>query len=129
MTDSLTQTAVDANTSLVETGRYQFWGQIKRNGLPYDLSGKTVTATVRQYMMPRVILADGEYEDITVTNGNPDTPESEGGVLWEITFVRGDFPVPTVSTDTTKYQVRYWVAEDFYAPQLLLFDLAPASRA
>lgn len=120
---NLTQTTVDSLAVLVAGGDYVAMNRLLQNGSNYDLTGKTVTATIRQFALPNAVLGDGDYEDIPVTLGNDEFSAALGGVQFAFSIAIADFPVPTRPEDSSVYYIQYHVVEDGFYPQMLLFGV------
>ncbi len=117
------QTVVDSLRVLVLNGTYEFRGQIMRDGTSYSVSGKTVTATIRNERYPGHTL-HADYENISVTLGNSDTAASAGGVTFNLTpdSSKG-FVAPPAAAEYENYLLQLYVSTDDYYPQLIRFGV------
>lgn len=120
MVMNYTQDFVDSLANVVQGRTYTFWGQILMNSVPLDLTGKTITAKIRQLRLPSVSLG-ATWENITVTAGNGDASALLGGVTFDTTLTAANFPCPTIATESEPYFVQYYVVEDDYTPQKPIF--------
>lgn len=117
---NLTQSTVDSMATLVAGRVWTFWGQMLQNGAVVDLTGKTVTATIRQLRVANASLGTN-YDDIAVTAGNPDVTAANGGMQFTVSTSASDFLVPTNPTEAEPYFVQYTDVTDNYTPQLVIF--------
>jgi hypothetical protein len=120
---NLTATSVDSLRTVVKGNTVQFWGQIAADEQVYSTAGKTITATIRQLRNPDYSLG-AAFDDIPVTPGNTDVSAAAGGVLFEVELDGVRLLVPTSVVAAEPYFVRYYVADDDYRPQILIFGLA-----
>ncbi len=119
-----TQTAVDSLTTFVAGSTVDFPATLLENYGVYNLTGKTVTATIRQLRMPKVVLGSGQYENLAVALGNDEVTVAFGGVeLQAVTLTAANFPVQTSPTDPEPYFVRFYVVDDNAYAQMLLFGI------
>ena len=116
-------TITDATGIVVSGGRHIFRNTITRDDLAYNITGKTVTATVRREDSPGTIIAmdeygDGPLETIPVAITAPLT----GLVEWTMTAAMSEaLLAPPFPARTTNFTVQYHVVEDDFYPDLLRF--------
>lgn len=122
MPTSSTTTVVDSKVVIVQNGTVEFRTTIKKNGTAVDLTGKTVTATIRRESTPDNVL-NSAYEDIAVTNGNADTAATAGGVTFSFSPSSTYFTVPKRASDAEPYLVQLYIVTDDYYPQLVRFGV------
>lgn len=103
---------------------YSFENVLTRDGgAVYDLTGKTVRATIRCSVNPNRVI-DPQLEGMTVQLGNPETPASAGGVTLAVSPALSALwtEAPPNPTNAVAYTIQYWVVEDYWAAgQLLSF--------
>jgi len=116
-------TITDATGIVVAGGRHIFRNTITRDDAPYDITGKTVTATVRREDAPSTVIAvdehgDGPLEKIPVSLSDPAT----GLVEWTLTAEMSEaLLAPPFPARTANFTVQYHVVEDDFYPDLLRF--------
>jgi len=110
-------TITDATGIVVSGGRHIFLNTITRDAGTYNLTGKTVTATVRREDSPATVV-DDDLEEIAVSLNVPST----GLVEWTLTAVMSAaLLAPPFPARTTTFTVQYHVVEDDFYPDLLRF--------
>lgn len=119
---SAQHTAVATNRVLVQDGTYEFRGVLKKDGATYSVSGKTITATIRNAKNPTGVL-NSSYEDISVTAGNSDTTAANGGVTFSFSPSSTYFYAPPDPTEAETYYIQFYVSQDDYYPQLVEFGV------
>lgn len=110
-----TATVIETRDSVVVGGTYEFRTVIKRNGAVYSVAGKTIKATIRCALFPRLVLAT-TFEDMTVTAGNSDDVAAVGGITFNFS-PDSTWPTPREAEDTYPFLVQLYVQEDDYYPQ------------
>jgi hypothetical protein len=103
----------------------EFEHTIQRDDAVVNLTGKTVTATIRRSWTSGVI--DEDLEDIAVTLGA--TPAS-GEVDWTISGAVSELLAPYCPPDSVTpalFHLQYRVVEDDYYPQVFRFYVRSAA--
>ncbi len=122
MPTSSTTTVIDSKVVVVQDDTIEFRTTIKKNGVAVDLTGKTVTATIRRESTADNVL-NSAYEDIAVTNGNVDTAATLGGVTFNFSPLSTYFTVPKRASNAEAYLIQLYVVTDDYHPQLVRFGV------
>lgn len=108
---------VDSGSIVVIGGKATFDNVITKDGATYDLTGKTVTATIRRESAPSTVI-DATLEGISVTVDDA----SNGGVTFDLTTTLSALlTAPSAAGDSIAYLVQYFVSTDSYYPQALRF--------
>lgn len=108
----------------------EFRNRLTRDGVAYDLSGKTVTASVRKESDPYTSLG-ATLEDQAVTLANLDYTAAEGGVTFALDAARTTLLAPSAAVAplagmVENYVLQYKVVSDAYFPQALRFAVRRA---
>jgi hypothetical protein len=101
---------------------------IQKDDAVYDLSAKTVFATIRRWD-EQTVQVDTGFEDIVVTPGagSADTA-ANGGVAFSLDkAVTALAPTPDEAGSWDYYFVQYYVVEDDFYPQMLRFRVRKAA--
>lgn len=116
-------TVVDAVAVLVQDGTYEFRSELTTaTGAVYVLTGKTVTATVRNVRQPDVVL-NTAYEDMAVTVGNTDTTAANGGFTVTWSPSSSYFYAPYRAEEYEDYFMQLYVVTDNTYSQLIKFGV------
>ena len=116
-------TVVDSMRVLVLNGTYTVQGTIKKDGTTYSVSGKTITATIRNRDFPSQVI-NSAYEDISVTSGYSSVTASNGGFTFSFSPASANgFTAPADAEDYHTYFIQLYVSNDDYYPQLIQFGV------
>ena len=121
---TVTSLVVDTLVYMHADGTYRFEPVLHRDGSALDLTGKTVTATIRGKRAPHHIL-HSTYEDMAVTNGNlsGDHDATEGGVSLDVSLNSAYFYTPPRGDQWEDYYVQFHVMPDDYYPARMLIHV------
>lgn len=112
-------TVVDSGITVVAGAPFGFTLVIERIGAPMDLTGKTVTGTIRRESAGNTVL-NALLEDIAFASAAPLT----GVVSADLTTVQSTALAPVVAhgfEGTDSYLIQLHVMPDEYFPQLIRF--------
>jgi len=125
-------TSLDGTTTDVVVVRGQaveFHNTLKQNGSTYDLSGKTVQATIRLMSTPTTVVS-ASLEDVSVALANDETTAAAGGVtlalsaaLTALLTYTGE---PVNPWHEENWLLQYHVTDDDFYPDMLRFKVRPA---
>lgn len=116
-------TVVDSLAVLVQDGTYEFRSELTTDsGGVYVLTGKTVQATIRSKRQPGNVLHT-DYENMTVTVGNPDTTAANGGFTITWSPSSSYFFAPARAELYEEYFMQLYVVTDDTYSQLIRFGV------
>ncbi len=119
----VTTIVVEATGIVVVGQAVDFECTLQKDAGTYNLTGKTVQATVRTAQAPATVI-DALLEDHAVALGNTSTTTANGGVTLTLTAVQSallsGLSDPTL---TQAYLIQFFVVDDdFFITQLLRFQ-------
>lgn len=119
---------VQADGYFVAGADWTFDNIIQKDDATYDLSAKTITATIRRWDEQTVIV-DAGLEDIPVTAGaGAAATAANGGVAFSLDkAVTVLCPTPDEAGSWDYYFCQYYVAEDDFYPQMLRIRVRKAA--
>lgn len=102
----------------------EFQNRITKNdGTTYDLTGKTVTVSIRAESAPDTVI-NAQLEDVAVTLGNDTYTAAQGGVRFALSVAMSTLLGFTAAgeaiTRLRHYLVQYKVVSDNYMPDQVL---------
>ena len=93
---------------------------IKRDAVAVNLTGKTIRATIRQTARPLTVI-NAALEDIAITStGTLASGEAEW-TLQDTLSTHLTALTPTTPTQTTAFDLQYYIVQDDYYPQVHRF--------
>lgn len=125
---SNTGTMVEVLGVLYTNRTYSLQPPIYKDGSALNLTGKTVTATIRNLKLPDAILHTS-LEAMSVTLGNSEDAASAGGTSLSVELSSSYFWVPKSPQQTEDYTVEYLVMPDDYSPAKVLLHLSRSFQA
>lgn len=102
--------------------------RLLRDRLPIDLTGKTVTVTIRAEADPQTSLG-AAWDDESVTLANEDYTAAQGGVAFQRELVAPTFVAPAPVEGGTPYLAEFYIVEDDYSPRKVRFHVTQSLRA
>lgn len=107
-----------------------FQPRLMVDGVAIDLTGKTVTATFRRASSALAAVSLGaSWENQACSLGNPTWAANQGGVRIQKELLAAAFAVPADPVRAYEYLAEFYVVEDDYSPQKLLFRVTASLRS
>ena len=118
--------AVVASEAVIVAGdAATFKCTLKKDGATYALTGKTITATIRERGREDTVI-DEDLEDMAVTLGNTNTTTANGGVTLALTAANTTLLAP--SGASSSYLLTFHVSTDDFTTQALGFRVRNGAR-
>lgn len=120
---------VKDSRQVITVGRVaDFQPRLMRDGAAIDLTGKTVTATMRRESDPGTTLG-AAWENMAVTLGNNTYTAAQGGVRIAKELLASAFATPASLNASAAYVIEFYVVEDDYSPRPCRIGVTRGLRA